>query len=69
MRPFVFLPVKINSSDGRLLETIPGIGPALAERIIALRTARKGFHELTELLDVEGIGPQKFAGLQGFCSL
>ncbi|MBI5558803.1 MAG: helix-hairpin-helix domain-containing protein [Deltaproteobacteria bacterium] len=69
MRPFVFLPVRINSADGRLLETIPGIGPALAERIIALRTARKGFHDLTELLEVEGIGPRKFAGLQGFCSL
>lgn len=69
MRPFVFLPVLLNSADGTLLETIPGIGPRLAERIIDLRSARKGFHHIDELLAVEGIGPQKFAAIKKYCSL
>ena len=69
MRPFLFLPVPINSADSQLLETIPGIGPRLAERIIALRSSRNGFHDVAELLDVEGIGPQKFAAIKEFCSL
>lgn len=69
MRPFLFLPVPLNSADRQLLETIPGIGPHLAERIIALRSARKEFHDIAELLDVEGIGPQKYAAIKGFCSL
>ena len=69
MKPFVFLPVSLNSADSRLLETIPGIGPRLAERIIDLRSARKGFHHIDELLAVEGIGPQKFAAIKKYCSL
>jgi DNA uptake protein ComE-like DNA-binding protein len=69
MRPFVFLPVPLNSADSKLLETIPGIGPKLAERIIDLRSARKGFHHIDELLAVEGIGLQKFAAIKKYCSL
>lgn len=69
MRPFFFLPVPLNSADCQLLETIPGIGPRLAERIIALRSARQGFRDIDELLAVEGIGPQKFAAIRKFCSL
>ena len=69
MRPFLFLPVPLNSADSQLLETIPGIGPRLAERIIALRNARQGFRDIDELLAVEGIGPQKFAAIRKFCSL
>jgi len=69
MRPFVFLPVELNSADSTLLETIPGIGPRLAERIIDLRNQRKKFRDMNELLAVEGIGPQKFAAIKKYCSL
>lgn len=69
LRPLIFLPVPLNSADRRLLETIPGIGPKLAERILNLRKARNGFRELNELLDVEGIGPQKFAAIKNYCCL
>jgi hypothetical protein len=69
MRPIFFLPLQLNNADSQLLETIPGVGPRLAERIIALRSVRKGFHDIAELLDVEGIGPQKFAAIKKFCSL
>ncbi|MCB2183973.1 MAG: helix-hairpin-helix domain-containing protein [Desulfobulbaceae bacterium] len=69
MRPFFFLPVRLNTADLEHLQTLPGIGPALGQRIISLRKARKGFQELEELLDVQGIGPKKFAALQKRCVL
>jgi competence protein ComEA len=69
MRPFFFLPVSINTADSQLLETVPGIGPRLADRIIALRSTRNGFRDVAELLDVEGIGPRKFAAIRQYCSL
>lgn len=52
--------VSLNSADSWGLQRLPGVGPALAERIIAARP----FHSVDELLDVSGIGPATFARLQ-----
>jgi competence protein ComEA len=46
----------LNTADARALATLPGIGPALAERIVAERTARGPFASPEELLRVPGIG-------------
>jgi competence protein ComEA len=47
--------VDINAADVDTLATVPGIGPGLAERIIAFRTANGAFASVDELLDVSGI--------------
>ncbi len=39
------------------LDRLPGIGPALAGRIVETRTASGGFRSVDELLEVPGIGP------------
>lgn len=52
--------VSLNSADSWGLQRLPGVGPALAERIIAARP----FNSVEELLDVSGIGPATFARLQ-----
>lgn len=49
-------PVDVNRADAVTLQTLPGVGPALAGRIIALRKERGGFRRVEELLDVRGIG-------------
>lgn len=54
-----FLPVSINRADKELLTSLPGIGPRLAERIIALREEKGAFQDQTELLAVPGIGQTK----------
>lgn len=48
--------VDLNSADAATLETLPGIGPVLAERIAAYRQEHP-FSSVDELLDVVGIGP------------
>jgi competence protein ComEA len=47
--------VDINAADAGTLATVPGIGPGLAERIVAFRQANGAFASVDELLDVAGI--------------
>lgn len=56
--------VDLNSADAAELETLPGIGPALAARIIAWRAEHGRFSSVEDLLDVSGIGDAKFADLR-----
>jgi competence ComEA-like helix-hairpin-helix protein len=48
--------LRLNAAGAADLDELPGIGPVLAERIVALREERGGFSDPSELLDVEGIG-------------
>ncbi|WP_100446333.1 ComEA family DNA-binding protein [Glycomyces xiaoerkulensis] len=49
--------VNPNVADERTLTTLNGIGPVLAERIVAHREANGSFQSVEELADVQGIGP------------
>jgi competence protein ComEA len=60
--------VDINTADATTLETLDGIGPALAQRILAYRTAHGGFRSVGDLQNVTGIGPKKFAAIKGSVS-
>ena len=54
-----FLPIAINEVDIDLLCTLPGVGPVLADRILAKRIEMNGFKNTDDLLQVKGIGPRK----------
>lgn len=49
--------VDVNRAGAAELETLPGIGPVLAERIVAWRTDNGPFGSVESLRDVPGIGP------------
>lgn len=49
--------VDLNTADAAGLDTLPGIGPALAQRIIDWRTEHGPFASVESLTDVSGIGP------------
>jgi competence protein ComEA len=50
-------PISLSRADQATLETLPGVGPALAERIIAFREKHGPFQAVSDLLAVSGIGP------------
>lgn len=58
--------VNINTAGKDELDRLPGIGPKLAERIIAYREENNGFVDIDELQDVEGIGETTFQRLKDF---
>ncbi|HYQ75711.1 ComEA family DNA-binding protein [Cellulomonas sp.] len=49
--------VDVNTAGSAELQTLPGIGPVLADRIVAWRDANGPFPDVDALLDVSGIGP------------
>ena len=56
--------IDLNRSSASQLEQLPGVGPVLAERIVAYRDANGLFDEVEDLLDVPGIGEAKLAGMR-----
>jgi competence protein ComEA len=57
-------PVDLNAATAEQLDTLPGVGPATAEAIIAHRQAEGPFTSVDQLLDVRGIGDAKLADLR-----
>lgn len=57
-------PVSLNSATVEQLETLPGVGPVLAQHIVDYRTQHGGFRSVGELREVNGIGERRFADIQ-----
>lgn len=56
--------VDVNSATVVQLETLPGVGPRTAERIVAYRRDQGGFKKIEELMNVRGIGERSFLKLR-----
>lgn len=56
--------INLNLATKEQLDTLPGIGPAYAERIIAYREEHGGFSSIEELQDISGIGPKTYERLK-----
>lgn len=56
-------PVSLSTASLDELETLPGVGPVTAQKIIDWRTAHGGFTSLSQLQEVSGIGPARYAQL------
>ena len=61
--PAAGAPVNLNTADLATLETLPGVGPVLAQRILDWRTEHGRFTAVEELGEVSGIGDKIYAQL------
>lgn len=60
--------VNINTATVEQLEMLPGIGPAMAQKIVDYR-AKKPFQETTHLIRIKGIGPKTYAKFKQYLVL
>ena len=58
-------PVNINTATVEALQTLPGIGPAIAGRIVDFREEYGPFISLQDLMNVSGIGERSIERLEG----
>lgn len=61
--------ISLNQASASQLEELPGVGPALAGRMIDWRTANGGFKTKEDLLNVAGIGDKLFASVKDLVTL
>ena len=73
---FLFVPalahaalININTADAALLDSLPGIGPSYAARIIDYRTTHGPFARIEDIQNVSGIGPSTFADIKSFITV
>lgn len=58
------VPVSLGTATVEQLETLPGVGPVLAQHIIDYRIEHGGYRSVDELREVDGIGDRRFADLR-----
>lgn len=61
--------IALNTANAKELELLPGIGPVLAERIVAYRQEHGPFKSLDELLAIKGIGPKTLEKFRSYLRL
>jgi competence protein ComEA len=61
--------VNLNTATAAQLETLPGVGPATAQRILEYRQENGGFKKIEELMNVRGIGEASFLKLKALVTI
>ena len=58
-------PVSLNTATAEQLDTLDGVGPATANKILEYRRQHGGFRTIDDLGEIPGIGPKRLAALRG----
>lgn len=61
--------LNINKASAQQLDTLPGVGPSIAQKIVEYRTSRGGFKSIEEINNVSGIGKEKYKDVKDLISV
>ncbi|MFZ5352925.1 MAG: helix-hairpin-helix domain-containing protein [Bacillota bacterium] len=61
--------ININTASKSELESLPGVGPSTADKIIAYRNKNGAFKTIEEIMKVTGIGEKKYASLKEYIAV
>jgi len=61
--------VNLNTADSTQLQTLPGIGPVTAEKIVKDREINGPYSSLEDLMRISGIGPKRVEALEGIANV
>ena len=59
----------INKANVEQLDTLPGIGPSIAQKIVEYRNSRGGFKSIEEVNNVSGIGEEKYKDIKNLITI
>jgi len=62
-------PVDLNSATEVELETLPGVGPATAQKILEYRNTHGGFHDVEEISAIKGMSAGRIAKIRPWIHL
>ena len=61
--------VNLNTADEAALDSLPGVGPVMAQNILAWRDANRKFTSIEQLQEISGIGPSRYAQISPLVTL
>ena len=67
--PTAAAPINVNTATVAQLETLPGVGPAVAARILEYRQKNGSFKKIEELMNVKGIGEKSFLKIKALITV
>ncbi|HET8921376.1 MAG TPA: helix-hairpin-helix domain-containing protein [Candidatus Acidoferrum sp.] len=62
-------PVNINTASSEQLQTVPGIGPVTAEKILKMRKSYGAFKSVDDLLAIRGLGPKRLDKMRKYLTV
>ena len=62
-------PVNINTASSDELQTVPGIGPVTAEKILHMRKSYGAFKSVDDLLAIRGLGPKRLEKMRKYLTV
>src|SRR6266481_7785698 len=62
-------PVNINTANSEQLQTVPGIGPATAGKILQMRKSYGAFKSVDDLLAIRGLGPKRLEKMRKYLTI
>ena len=61
--------ININTANKFELQTLPGVGPAISQHIIDYRKSQGKFTQINQLLNVNQIGPKRYAVIKNYVTI